>query len=358
MKSYIKLLLVFLLSISFSACTTSENKPLIKLTIPENTKYFVSGGIIHSGEESPTGTLENNLIFYFSESGEMLGKEQLLDDDLAHLTSYSANNMYITANNKDILKIDLRTAEVLTLYKIPEKNAEIWSIKVVDNLLFIQYGVYEKDYKISKNAICVLNIDDVSEKKCLELTDSAFDAIVVNKTVYTWNSLSGELVEYNLNLEKISSTQIGTECFLSYDDSNFYILYADEIFDVLGKEKYSFQLSPDFYEYRINGEELILAEIFIAEGKEENNGSFTQVISAYNIKSGKKQREKVLSQGYGTTLFNDEGNVYISRYDELTITIIPFDFATFELSQTELVIRSEDEGSVTLVYGLYEYSQK
>ena len=358
MKSFIKLLLVFLFMISISACTVTENKILTNLTIPENTKYFVSGGIIHGGEESQAAVFENNLIFYFSENGEMLGKEQLFDDDLSHIVSYLANNMYITAYNKDILRIDMQTGEVATFYKIPEKNAEIWRMKVIGNSLFMQYAVYETDYRISKNAICILNVDDANDKKCLELDGSGFDAIVVNKTVYAWNLMSGELIEYDLNLEKISSSQIGTECILSYDDSNLYVLYSEEILDVSDGKKYSFDLPLDFYEHRINGEELILAEIYITEGGEENSGVFTQVISAYNIISGKKQREKVLSPGYGTTLFNDEGNVYISSYDELSMTIIPFDFATFELSQTELVINAEEKGSVILVYGLYEYSKK
>jgi hypothetical protein len=342
---------VAIILITFTAsCSTSKNKVASNLTIPEDTKYFIMGSDIDNDFPWSSKHIMKNFIFYFSENGEMLGKELLFNDAFFHFYSYNNGSLYVTGKNNELLDISLSTGEIDTILTMPEKGVEILYVESKGEKLFWHYSIYDEKYNGNKDSLCVLNLNQKTEKTCVDLAESNFEVFVVKESVFVWN-YAGQITEFDYDLREIKNVNHGIDGYPIHDEENLYIIYSDGIYDVINEEEYNLDLSRDYYEYYVQNGELIL----VKEGiySDQDTGSFVQAVYAYDVKNGDELRQTTLEEGYYFDLFYLGGEKYIAKYDIDKATVIPFNLSTFEKSDTKMVIEFENGSIYTFVYGLY-----
>jgi len=347
----IKMFVVIVLITFTVSCTTSRNKVVSNLTIPNDAKYFIMGADIDNDFSWSSEVKMKSHIFYFSENGEMLGKELLFNDATLHYSSYDNGNLYIS-NNNQLLEISMLTGEMDTIVTIPEKNVEVLYVESKGEKLFWRYSSYDEENNGSKDSFCVLNLKQETEKTCVDFAEGTFEIFVAKESVFIWNYL-GLITEFDYNLNVVKNTSHGTDGYPIHDEDSLYIIYFDGIYDVINEKEYNVDLSENYYEYYVQNGELIVLEEGIYDDSNQDMNSFLQTILAYNVRNGKELRRTTLEDGYCFDLFYYGGEKYITKYDVDKVTVIPFDFSTFEKSDTKLEVEFEQEGLLTFVYGLY-----
>ena len=336
MKKAISLIVIVLTIVIISTLDFNFSKPVSKLTIPENTIHFVIGC-----EGSHRG--EKNFIYYFSEEGTLLGKE-FISNDYFDLLYANEGFIYSAAQGGIIQEVNLSTGEIKGITKRRNSSTQIGYLERKGDLLFFE----RHDYKItnSTSELCILDLRNNNEK-CITQSEHSYDGIFfIDQSLFVLESSKRYVVEYDFDLNELrkiyfdNDSQGNREMYVLPDENNIYVIYENEIHDLFNDKWYDSSALNSYSIYRIiNGEAVAM-----------NERTYTYNIVAYDLESKKIVRKIELENYY---FLDNVKNVFVNRYytDSEKVpfskaAVIRFDFGTFEFSEIELVIESEEKNTV------------
>ena len=363
MKKLTNLFIVVFLLITIVSGCTNKSKP--KFTVPEGTKYTTIGIEIPDISLDEDTDTWNTYIYYFSEDGSVIDK-QLVFKEMPFALCYSNNVYYFALEYNDIYELKLTTGELKKLDTNLDEHSYIECLDIRDNKLFVRYSIYNEDVQDTNNIfegdmilnsinISVFDLNDITNEKSLASdspADSFTDFYVTNEYVYRWDYREDErlLTKFDFNLSQLEQMTFGSNHYVLKTTSGIYII-GDDIYDVQKETKLGIALQDNWSIMDVWNDELIVEQEDYVENKNP-----VYIIEAYDIKSEKKLREMSLGDQYYLSCYSSNGSeIYLLKYDDDKVTMIPFDLATFQKQDTEFVIEFDNEGFSVSVDGLYTY---
>jgi len=339
MKRLVQLFILISVLLTASACNFEYGTQKSKLTIPEEAKYLLIGVECVKKSFGVGGVEDKTYIYYLSENGELLEKELILQGSQVIAVSYFEDFIYLSLRNGRVQEINLVTGEIKELTYAYKEGSEVYYIKRVGELLYLNYYTY--GFSHNKGEICVMSINDAAEEKCVGLDSSYYDIVYIEDSIYALSRYDTKIIEFDLDLNELNMTRFYEECYLEYYGDDIYIVYTDGIHDWSNKVKYDRDLTTGFYDYHIFDNELFLVT--------------EQTITVYDIKNGEKKREVTLEPSYdlGHIFTNLGVEKFVTKFDNHYVTVIPFDLKTLELSPTKFVFEPNNDYWLASVYALY-----
>jgi hypothetical protein len=349
MKRSIQLLVIVIVLLTTSACSFLKPKPVTNLTIPPETEYLVLGVEFvgaKTEDSNPTVFKYKEIrtnVYYYADNGQFLGKE-LIQYNASNLNAYYYKDFaYIFFEDNNIHEINLTTGQIRKLDLLNNKNSYANSVNRSGNVLLVHYKDNKKSSEVINDEICTFSVEDIKKEKCVSLEEGEYEVFEANDFFYVWNKKTGILVQHDINLNEVKSTDFGEFCFLEHDQGNIYIMYRDGIYDLQNEMKYDLNLVVGFYDYYIFD-----GELFLEDG---------QTVTGFDIKSGDKLSENMIENKgeFGNIFDEQKGLKHISVFERTQEVLVPLDMKTLKLSELRFVIEFDEKDTFFFVYGLHTY---